>query len=370
MMNVRLRMPAAVEIVGGYGPAGRSAWLDIDWRAHLRWVRVGGRRANVMTIGEGPPLLLVHGHTGCWQNWLENIPHFARTHRVVAPDLPGFGYSEMPAGGVSIGGYARFLDALCEQLAIERAPVVGNSLGGFVAAELCLQFPARVSRLVLVSAAGLADRYLGLSAELLRRRWVVGLARATNAYARIPDARLATLVRRPRLRRAVLAMVVRHPGRLPAPMCAELLRGAGRPAAPDAMDALVGYDFRERLGEIGCPTLIVWGADDRTVPAAGAGEYARLIPGARKVVIEDTGHVPMVERPARFNALLDEFLAEGGEAAEGEDAAKGGEAAEGEDATETGAAAGAASAEAGAENGAVDAVGAAGADAADASATP
>jgi pimeloyl-ACP methyl ester carboxylesterase len=263
-----------------------------------------------MEIGEGPPLLLVHGHSGCWQNWLENIPHFARAHRVIAPDLPGFGYSEMPAEGVSIEGYAQFLDGLCEELDVESTPVVGNSLGGFVGAELCLKFPGRVTRLALVAAAGLADKYIGLPSELLRRKWVAAFARATNAYARLPEARLETLVRRPRLRRAFLLMVAAHPDRLAAPISMELLRGSGRPAAPDATNALLSYDFRHRLSEIERPTLIVWGDKDRTVPLEGADEYERLIPGSRKVIMRDTGHVPMVERPARFNSLLEDFLAE------------------------------------------------------------
>jgi pimeloyl-ACP methyl ester carboxylesterase len=139
---------------------------------------------------------------------------------------------------------------------------------------------------------------------------VAAFARATNAYARIPEARLETLVRRPRLRKAFLLMVAAHPDQLPAPMSMELLRGAGRPAAPHATDSLVTYDFRHRLTEIECPTLIVWGDQDRTVPVDGADEYERLIPDSRKVILKDTGHVPMVERPARFNQLLEEFLAE------------------------------------------------------------
>jgi len=94
------------------------------------------------------------------------------------------------------------------------------------------------------------------------------------------------------------------------PVCAELLRGSGRPAAPEATDALVSYDYRDRLDDIGRPTLIVWGDKDRTVPVEGADEYERLIPNARKVILRDTGHVPMVERPARFNQLVGEFLAE------------------------------------------------------------
>jgi pimeloyl-ACP methyl ester carboxylesterase len=292
----------------GYGPQGRSEWLHIDWSAHRRWVQVQGRRVNVVELGEGPPVLLVHGHSGCWQNWLENIPHLARKHRVVAMDLPGFGYSEMPER-VSIENYAGFLDALCAELGIEDAAVVGNSMGGFVGAELCIRRPERVSAVVLVSAAGLSTKYLGFSNEFYRRKSVRAFARLTNAYSTIPEARAETLVRRRRLRRAVLRAVVKYPERLPAPLTAELLRGLGRPAAPYATDAIMNYDFRDRVGGISCPTLIVWGADDRIVPVEAADAYERAIPGARKVVLPDTGHVPMVERPAAFNALLDEFLA-------------------------------------------------------------
>ena len=296
-----------------YGPRGRSEWLDIDWREHQRWLRVANRWVNVIEVGEGPPLLFVHGHSGRWANWLENIPHLARTRRVVALDLPGFGASDMPAEPISIENYARTLDAVCEELEIDAAAVVGNSMGGFVSAELAIKFPQRVERLVLVSAAGLSTQYIGLSSEHFRRRSVGAFARVVNAYAGIPEARAETLMRRGRLRRAILNVVVRHPDRLPAPICTELIRGSGKPAAPAATDTIMSYDFRDRVSEIACPTLIVWGADDRIVPAHSADEYKRLIPDTRKEIFADTGHVAMVERPARFNRVLQEFLAEGPE---------------------------------------------------------
>jgi proline-specific peptidase len=291
-----------------YGPQGRSAWLDVDWSEHLRWVEVGGRHVNVCEIGQGPPLVFVHGHSGNWQNWLENIPHFARTHRVVAMDLPGFGYSQMPAEEVSIEVYARVLDELLGKLDIESAPVVGNSMGGFVAAQLCVSHPERVSGVVLVSAAGLSTKYMGLSSEFFRRKSVAAFARATNAYAAVPEARAQTLVKRTRLRHAILQMVLRHPDRIPAAMCVEMMRGSGQPAAPDATLALMGYDFRDKVKEIRCPTLIIWGEDDRVVPVDSADAYESAIPHARKVIFPDTGHVAMIERPQAFNALLDEFL--------------------------------------------------------------
>jgi pimeloyl-ACP methyl ester carboxylesterase len=77
----------------------------------------------------------------------------------------------------------------------------------------------------------------------------------------------------------------------------------------DALNAIWDYDFRDRLPDISVPTLIVWGRQDRIVPVSGAFEYERLIPDARRVIFDNTGHLPMLERPARFNQLVEEFLA-------------------------------------------------------------
>lgn len=286
-----------------YGPAGRSAWMDVDWRAHQRWLRLAGRAVNVIDIGSGPPLLFVHGLSGSWTNWLENIPHFAQRHRVIAVDLPGFGHSEMPAERISISGYGRCLDALCDELGIDAATVVGNSMGGFIAAELAISFPQRVERLVLVSAAG-------VSIEDLEHRPLLALARITEAGVVWAAGHAHRAARRPGLRRLTLVAVCRYPDRIPAPLAAEMIRGSGKPGFIGALEALTSYPIRHRLPEIACPTLVVWGTHDRLVPVRDAGEFERLIPNARKVIFADTGHAPMLERPARFNRALEEFLAE------------------------------------------------------------
>ena len=88
----------------------------------------------------------------------------------------------------------------------------------------------------------------------------------------------------------------------------EQVRGAGKPGFVDAMDALTSYDFRDRLPDIEAPTLIVWGEHDMLVPVEDAHEFERLIPQSRTVILEDTGHVPMLERPAKFNELLEELI--------------------------------------------------------------
>lgn len=293
-----------------YGAVGRSEWLDVDWREHQRWVRVAGRWANLVDLGPrdgAEPVVFVHGLSGCWQNWLENLPHFARSHRVVAVDLPGHGFSEMPAEKISIAGYGRFLDALLGELEIEAACVVGNSMGGYIGAELAISAPQRVERLALVAAAGITSVHLRNEPGLAALRALeVGIAYAGGRVAKAAD-RLAL---RPGTRVAALGFVAAHPARLSGPLVAEQLRGVGKPAFIHALDAVTDYPLEHRLSEIACPTLIVWGKKDRVVPVRDAYVYHRLIRDSRLVVWPDTGHVPQMERPQAFNARLEAFLAE------------------------------------------------------------
>jgi pimeloyl-ACP methyl ester carboxylesterase len=224
---------------------------------------------------------------------------------VLAVDLPGFGQSEMPVNGISINGYARILDALCQELGVEVLSLVGNSMGGFIGAELALAFPTRVERLVLVSPAG-------LSTEYLKREPLLTLARAYTMAGARKGLAGDTVVTRPRLRRLALQTVLRYPEKLSLPLTWELVQAAGKPGFVPALDALLSYSFRDRLAEIEVPVLLVWGRNDMLVPVGDANRYERLIgANARKVIFEDTGHVPMIERPSRFNGLLAEFLRTG-----------------------------------------------------------
>lgn len=295
----------------GYGSRPRPAWLDTDWRRHLVRHEIDGRAVNVLDAGprDGEPIVFVHGHSACWQHWLEQLPDFMATHRVIAPDLPGFGGSEMPADGITISGYGRTVDQLLDRLGVGPAAVVGNSMGGFVAAELAIQAPQRVERLVLVAAAGLAGRYLGVPTELMRHPSGVAAARVIFALRGVPDGQARAMASRSRGRRLAVGFVVSHAEQLHPAMIYELVKGAGRPGGAPASFAVADYDFRDRVSEIGAPTLIVWGDRDRLVPVSCAAEYEQLIEQATRTIYADTGHLPMVERPARFNAELRAFLA-------------------------------------------------------------
>jgi pimeloyl-ACP methyl ester carboxylesterase len=322
-VSVDSRSHAATRVPAGeaaaYGPVGRSPWLDVDWRKYQRWLMIDGQPVNTIELGpqspqssdvDSQPLVFVHGLSGCWANWLEQLPVLAAERRVVTLDLPGFGYSPMPTDGteITISGYARLLDRLLGELGIDAAAVVGNSMGGFIAAELAIAFPQRVERLVLISAAGIsttANPAVTRALPSLRRLQTV-LA-GTGAWL---ASKSETVARRARLRDALLYVVARHPGRLPAALAAEQLRGAGKPGFLQGLQAVLDYDIRERLPEIACPTLIVWGDGDRLISVRDADVFEELIPNSRKVILEDTGHMAMLERPAAFNALLKDFLDE------------------------------------------------------------
>ena len=287
-----------------YGRRDEPDWTTIDWREHLRSTEIEGRRVNYVDVGSGggPPVVFVHGIAGNWQNWLENIPRFAQNRRVVALDLPGFGESEDLAEGPTMPGHGRVVEALCDQLDLGRVALVGNSMGGFIAAETTIQFPGRVERLALCSSAG-------ITTNELRREPVLAWGRAIAMGGTRSAAEIRMAVVRPRLRHLIFALIVRHPSRIRPDILFEISRGAGRKAFMPTLNAILDYDFRDRLPEIRCPTLIVWGANDAIVPTKDAYEYERLIPGTQPVVMmEDTGHVPMIERPRAFNDRVLEFL--------------------------------------------------------------
>ncbi len=288
-------------------PAG-GGWWTVDWNSHQRWLDVGGRPVNTIDLGSGDPaLVFVHGLSGSWPNWLEQLCAFSGSHRVVAFDLPGFGHSPGHAGEVSMPGYARIVADALAKLGISRAVLVGNSMGGLISAELAAEEPALVERLVLVSPAGVStysNRLATRSMPAVRRaQQLLALGAAWTA------SHSDSLAARRRLRRLVLSGVVAHPAQIPGPLAAEQLRGAGTDGFMSALEAILEFDLRPRLRLIQCPTLVVWGKKDRLISWHDASRFTEEIAGAREVVYPDTGHMAMLERPREFNELLREFIA-------------------------------------------------------------
>ena len=296
-----------------YGVTAHPDWRTIDWLSHLHQLEIDGRPVNYVDIGAGErePIVFIHGLGGQWQNWLENLPRAAQERRVIALDLPGFGLSPMPRDQITIPGYGRTVQALCERLGLGHVDIVGNSMGGYIGAEVAIQFPQLVDQLLLVSAAGITSANLAHAP-------IMTLGRVATAIATHTAAQDRQLASRPKARHLSLQFVARHPSRLKADLAYEgFFKGTGKPGFTDALRASLEYDFRDRLPEIGVPTLIIWGEKDSIIPVNDAQEFERLIPDSRMVVMKDTGHVSMAERPETFNDLMMEFLAERGKAAAG-----------------------------------------------------
>lgn len=288
-----------------YGVSDVPDWRAVDWPAHLRTIEVAGTPVNYVDVGERDgqrPIVFVHGLSGQWQNWLENIPRLARERRVVALDLPGFGRSPMPAEPITISYYGRVVAELCRRLDLAPAVLVGNSMGGYISAEVAISHPEIVERMLLLSSAGISQRRLARTPTLRLARLMTFATRSSTAQRRRYAAR-------PALRHWILSTVVRHPTLIAPDVAFEgLMKGSGKPGFHAALAAVLDYDFVDRLPEIGCPTLVVWGENDMVIPVRDADTFVELVPGSHKLIMRDTGHVPMLERPVTFNDHLQAFL--------------------------------------------------------------
>jgi pimeloyl-ACP methyl ester carboxylesterase len=263
-----------------------------------RYEDLSGLRVRYVRRGRGPSLILLHGLGASIFTWADVIPVLARDHDVVAVDLPGFGGSDIPAD-LSSSVYPGTVLGLMDRLGISRATLVGNSLGGAVAIVLAARHPERVRRLVLIDSAG-------YNFEPSRRPLIlrlIGTAPVSAALDALPIRR--------RVVRTALRQVFHDPARVTPERVEEYLAPLARPGTTEALRSLLApqssFGLPGLVREVRVPTLIVWGRNDRWIPVADADRFAAAIPGARKVVLEECGHVPQEERPAEVVHLLEEF---------------------------------------------------------------
>jgi pimeloyl-ACP methyl ester carboxylesterase len=271
-----------------------------------RRIEVGGLPTRYLEAGTGPPPVLLHALGESAFDWRWVLPALARTHRVYAPDLPGFGGCAKPAADYSSAFFERFAGGFLDTLDLERAAVVGNSLGGLVALRLALSEPARLTALVLVDSAG-----LGRSATYaLRSLTAPGYGELLLAWAKTPPGAAGRAWLKAQL-------LFAHPRLAPAEWTAEQYRLARLPgfleAALAALRAQLDLEGQRevllgRLPHLQVPTLIVWGALDRVFPPSQAQDTLTRLPKGSLALIPDCGHMPHVECPDRFVAALEEFF--------------------------------------------------------------
>jgi pimeloyl-ACP methyl ester carboxylesterase len=276
-----------------------AVWRTYDWSAVTRDAVVAGRAVRYVDVGTGPTVMLIHGQGGCWQWWLRVIPTLARTSRVIAVDLAGFGASEVAVGDAFYAQSA-IVRSLLDQLGESTATVVGHSMGGLVALAVAADHPNRVSGLVLVNggAVPVARRRLGLI--------LVGmhLAHAVLSQPRICRW-IATTVW---AHRRFFAWGVGDPASVSPALAAIMVPAMGAPGFVAAMHAAVKARDEVNPVRVKCPTLVVWGACDRILTVTMARALVAQINDADLVVFDDVGHCPMIEVPAQFAAELHQFV--------------------------------------------------------------
>lgn len=260
-------------------------------------VRVGDIEMHYVEAGAGAPLVLIMGFSGDHTAWGLQIRAFAERHRVIAFDNRGTGQTDAPDHRYTIPMMADDTAGLMDALGIDRAHVIGISMGGMIAQELALAYPERVSSLHLGCSLARPDGYmLALNASWREMRARLGreaMLRALGLWLFAP----ATYDERPELVEAVLQNSLANPD-------PQSLTGFLRQS-----EAVAAHDTLDRLGAVRVPTLVSVGEDDILVPPRFSRELAARIPGAALRIVKGAGHGYFLERADTFNELCLEFLA-------------------------------------------------------------
>jgi pimeloyl-ACP methyl ester carboxylesterase len=303
-LAVALAAIGAVATATSWEPDRDVASLKARWAPPpSQFVEVMGMAVHLRDEGprdDAEPIVLLHGtsaslHT--WDGWAEALKG---QRRVIRVDLPGFGLTgPAPSGDYSVPAYVSFLVQLLDRLSVQRAVVGGNSFGGYLAWKLAADHPQRVSRLVLVDAAGYAfePESIPLAFRMAQVKALKPLLDHT-------------------LPRGMVEASVKNVYGDPAKVTPELvdryfeltLREGNRAALGERFRQSQGGEFEQQVPALQQPTLILWGGRDRLIPPAQGQRFAREIAGSRLVVFDDLGHVPHEEDPARTVAAVQAFL--------------------------------------------------------------
>ncbi|MBJ8341432.1 alpha/beta fold hydrolase [Antrihabitans sp. YC3-6] len=280
----------------------------------LTFRTVHGYRRAIRVAGQGPPIVLIHGIGDNSETWLDVIPHLAANYTVIAPDLLGHGRSDKPRADYSISAYANGLRDLLTVLEVERATIIGHSLGGGVAMQFAYQYPHMVDRLVIVSSAGIHREVH----PVLRAASVPGLSAALQVL-QLPGARRALDV----VGRALAGIydATGHTGASVGHDAVDIMRVLADQSDRMGHRAFVrtlraGADWRGQAITIldrcylneQIPVQIIWGERDAVLPVAHAHLAYAAMPGSRLEIFADSAHFPFRDELLRFIGVVQRFL--------------------------------------------------------------
>lgn len=274
-----------------------------------RRINIGGLTIRYFTAGnDGPPLVLLHGDSDSALDWSWVLPTLAATHRVYAPDFPGFGDSAKPNVDYSLGFLAQFVVDFLNALGAEKAVLVGNSLGGIVALRVALSHSEQVAALALVDSSGLGHLVNPLLCQL-----------TLPLYGEVAISFCKTPVGAKQRGWSRATLLFAHPSQVPAAWLAEQERMAPMPGYLEATLSSLRAQLNifgqrqvllDSLPQLKMPTLVVWGTNDLIFPKEQAQDAVSRLQQGHLALIPDCGHLPHIERPELFTAALSQFLTE------------------------------------------------------------
>jgi 2-hydroxy-6-oxonona-2,4-dienedioate hydrolase len=277
-------------------PTGVARWVDSG-----QYVEIDGLNVHYLVQGQGDPIVLIHGLGGWIYSWRGNIEALALSHQVYALDLPGFGLSEKPADwDYSLAHQAQFVNDFMQHFGIERATVIGNSMGGGIALELAARHPERVTRLVLIDSVAYVEVWVPYLAEQLSYTPVgAAFARFFMPHFSALKKIIQGLYADPAQVTDAVTWGYYYPLTTPGVLQASL-----------AMTRTLRFTVEHsRLQQIQQPALLIWGAHDHLVPLSQGERLAHDLPNATLAVLADTGHIANEEQPQEVNGLILDFLA-------------------------------------------------------------
>ena len=266
---------------------------------NTRTIEVGGIKTSYMEEGSGDAVLFVHGLAGYKENWDANVPVFSERYRALALDLPGYGKSDKPDVPYSPPWFAEFVGKFLEALGIERAHLVGNSMGGHICSLVAATQKGITGKVILADPTGIRGKELAetgpITPDMIE---AMGPINPGEDFIRMyidlqfykPGHYTETMLRRALADMELGEMDIRFN------------------AYMKSLRALIAHDMVPLYKDIEAPTLVIWGENDMIVPAENAEIAASAIAGVKKIVMPECGHLPMIEKPDEFNRLSLEFL--------------------------------------------------------------
>ena len=255
-------------------------------------MQVGNLHIRYVDAGSGEPVLLIHGLGGSIESWTNNIGELAKSLRMIAVDLPGFGMSDKPKMSYTIKFFRDFVVQFLKLLQLKQASIVGSSLGGQVAAEVAISHPSLIKKLVLISPAGAFPPSFRGSPALWK-------------YVKVINAKSAHQVKQ------ALSVLDNKPvdDSYAQLVYQKLLMPGAKEAFLSALEGSARAPrLNNRLHRIKSPTLLLWGKEDYMIPVKFVEPFVQM-KNCRIVMIENCGHRPHFARPELFNRIVVEFLA-------------------------------------------------------------